>query len=83
MVCNTHFWTLSVVGNSKLVENTLFRKLGMFLSSGERRKVPTQLSPSESGNLSDWTVSSYTCCLEFQTMGKFQRPCDSDFNASL
>jgi hypothetical protein len=31
----------------------MFQKLGLFLSSGEGRKMPTVLGPLESANLSD------------------------------
>jgi hypothetical protein len=39
----TGFWTLSIVWNSKLLENATFWKLNLFLSSGEGRETPILL----------------------------------------
>jgi hypothetical protein len=49
-------WVLSIVRNSKYVENTTFRKTDLFLSSGERRETPALLGPSEKTNLNHWTI---------------------------
>jgi hypothetical protein len=51
------FWTLSIVRYSKKLENTTFRKLDLFPSSGEVWETPTQLGPLERADLdqsSDW-----------------------------
>jgi hypothetical protein len=34
----------------------MFRKLDLFLSSGEVREIPTLLGPLESANLNHWTT---------------------------
>jgi hypothetical protein len=39
------------------LENTTFRKLDLFPSSGEREKTPTRLGPLESANLLRFLVS--------------------------
>jgi hypothetical protein len=44
-------WTLSIIRNSKELENTTFRKLDLFLSSGDGRKTPTLFGPLERANL--------------------------------
>jgi hypothetical protein len=40
------------------LENTTFRKLDVFPSSGEGEKIPTQLGPLERANLNHWTGKS-------------------------
>jgi hypothetical protein len=45
------FWTLSIVWNSKQLENTKFRKLELFPSSGEGRDTPTLLGHLERANM--------------------------------
>jgi hypothetical protein len=40
-------WTLSIVRNSKLLQNTTFSKLELFPYSGEGRETPTLLVPLE------------------------------------
>jgi hypothetical protein len=46
------FWTLSIVQYSKKLENTTYRKLGLFPSSGrwEGGRTPSQLGPLERAN---------------------------------
>jgi hypothetical protein len=39
-----------------ILENTKFRKLDLFPSSGEGGKTPTQLGPLERANLNHWTT---------------------------
>jgi hypothetical protein len=47
--------TLSIVRNSKRVENTMLRKLDLFpTSSDEGRETPTLLDPLEGANPSHW-----------------------------
>jgi hypothetical protein len=50
------FWTLSIVQYSKKFENTTFRKLDLFPSSGQGGKTPSQLGPLERANLNHWTT---------------------------
>jgi hypothetical protein len=50
------FWTLSVVQYSKKLENTTFRKLDLFPSSGRGARTPSQLGPLERANLRHWTT---------------------------
>jgi hypothetical protein len=38
-----------------VLENTTFRKLDLFPSSGEGRETPTLLGPLERANLNQWT----------------------------
>jgi hypothetical protein len=38
-------WTLAIVQNSKQIENTTFRKLGLFQSSDEGKETPTLMGP--------------------------------------
>jgi hypothetical protein len=45
------FWTLSAVLNSREIENTVFRKLGLFPTSGEGSETPTLSGPLERANL--------------------------------
>jgi hypothetical protein len=50
------FWTLSIVQYSKKLENTMFRKLDLFPSSGQGgERTPRQLGPFESANLTHCT----------------------------
>jgi hypothetical protein len=39
----------------EILENTTFRKLDVYPSSGEERKTRTLLGPSKRANLNDWT----------------------------
>jgi hypothetical protein len=39
-----------------MLENTPFRKLDLFLPSGEGRETPTLLGPLERANLNHWTT---------------------------
>jgi hypothetical protein len=50
-------WTVSIVRNSKYLENTTFQNLDLFPSSGEERETPTLLGPLERANTNDWTTS--------------------------
>jgi hypothetical protein len=52
------FRTLSIVRSSKKLENTTFRKLDLFLSSGEGGEIPTLFGPLERANLNHWLVLS-------------------------
>jgi hypothetical protein len=45
---------LSIIQNSKQLENTTFRKLDLFPSSGDRKETPTLLGPLERANLNHW-----------------------------
>jgi hypothetical protein len=71
MVYNTQtellgFWTLFIIQYSKKLENTMFQKLDLFLSSGER-ETPTLLGPLERANINHWTVN------------KVQKPSNSEY----
>jgi hypothetical protein len=48
------FWALSIVRDEKKNQNTTFRKLDLFSSSGEGGKTPTLLGPVERDN--DYTL---------------------------
>jgi hypothetical protein len=50
------FWILSIVRDSKYLENTTFRKLDLFPSSSEGRETPTLLGSLEGANLNDCTT---------------------------
>jgi hypothetical protein len=50
------FWTLSMVHYSKKLENTTFRKLNLFPSSGRGGGAPSQLGRLERANLNHWTT---------------------------
>jgi hypothetical protein len=52
------FWTLSIVLVFKITnKNMTFRKLDLFLSSGEG-KTPILLSPLERASLNHWTCGT-------------------------
>jgi hypothetical protein len=74
------FWTLSIAHNSKRLENTTFRKLDLFPSSGNGRETPTLLGRLERGNLNQTVTSSY---LEFRRRDKVHKPSDCDFFIAL
>jgi hypothetical protein len=100
MVYNTqnygYFGTLSIVRYSKNLENTTFRKLDLFPSSGEgrdtysvgsRRKIEVSskgpnrvgVSPSpEDGNRFSFRNDVLSRYLEYLTMDKVQKPCNSE-----
>jgi hypothetical protein len=50
--------TLSIVRNSKQLENATFEKEGLFASSGEGRGTPTLVVPLERSNLTLWTTKT-------------------------
>jgi hypothetical protein len=60
MVYNTQgYWVSGFFPSSGILENTMFRKLDLFPSSGEGGgKTPTQLGPLERTNLNHWTPLS-------------------------
>jgi hypothetical protein len=45
-------WTFSIFRDSKYVENKMFRKINLFLFSGEGREASTLLGPLERANFS-------------------------------
>jgi hypothetical protein len=49
-------WTLSIVRNSKWLENTMFRKMNLLSSSSECRKTLALLGPLEGANLNHRTT---------------------------
>jgi hypothetical protein len=64
------FWGLSAVRNSKQLENTKFRKLDLFPSSGERKETPALLS-----SLSPL----YFLIFKIPDMDKVQKPGDPEW----
>jgi hypothetical protein len=50
-----NFWTLPIVWYSKKLEDTIFWKVYLFLSSGEGG-AHTLLDPLEKANLNSWTA---------------------------
>jgi hypothetical protein len=54
MLYNTqNYWVFALFPLSGILENMTFRKLYLFLSSGEG-ETPTQLAPLERANLNHW-----------------------------
>jgi hypothetical protein len=55
-----NYWVFGLFPSSGIVESTTFRKLDLFLSSGEGggEKTPTQLGPLERANLNHWTTGN-------------------------
>jgi hypothetical protein len=54
------FWTLFIVQYSKKLENTAFRKLDVFPSSGRGGgRTPSQLGPTERANLNHLTTCHF------------------------
>jgi hypothetical protein len=47
--------TLPIGRNSKYLESTTFRKLDLFLSSGDESETPAPLGPLEFATLNHWT----------------------------
>jgi hypothetical protein len=75
-------WTLSIVRNSKLLENTTFGKLDLFPYSDEKREATTPLGLLERATLNHWSSFRnvvFCTCLEFRTMEKIHNPSDSEF----
>jgi hypothetical protein len=63
---NQNRWVYGLCPSSGILSNykTMFRKLGLFLSSGEGRETPTLLGPSKRANLSQWwMVTCWNCGL--------------------
>jgi hypothetical protein len=57
MVYNTqNHWVFGLYPSSRKLENTMFRKLDPFPSSGEWEETSTQLGPLERANLNHWTT---------------------------
>jgi hypothetical protein len=61
------FWTTSSVLNSKYIENTAFRKLGLFPTSGEESETPTLSSPLERANLNPVFSQNTSDSTEYDT----------------
>jgi hypothetical protein len=57
------FWTMTIVGYSKKIENTAFRKLDVFPSSGEGERETYSVGSLRKNNLNHWTA------LDFQRLG--------------
>jgi hypothetical protein len=65
-------WDFGVYPSSgilKKLENTTFRKLDLFPSSGEGWETRTQLDSLQRANLNHWTVSETSCFLVFKNTG--------------
>jgi hypothetical protein len=72
---------LSIVRNSKLLENTTFRKLDLFPSSGERNQTPSLLAPLERANFKHWIKFANPIILS--VIHPRQNPLDSVYIVSL
>jgi hypothetical protein len=84
-------WNLSIVRNSKELENNTFGKLELFLSTGEGKETPALLGLLERANLSHWVSPSshlkmntdpvsetlFPSYSKFRTMDKVHKPSDS------
>jgi hypothetical protein len=55
-------WTLSIVWNSKKLEKTMLRELGLFRSSGDGKKISTLMGPLERANLNPVILSVIHHC---------------------
>jgi hypothetical protein len=89
MVYNTRdCWVFGPSPSSGILKNTTFRKLDLFLSSGDGWETPTQLGSLERTNLNHWSrclpyphlrtgmhpASETLCSLEYQMMDGVQKP---------
>jgi hypothetical protein len=81
MVHNTqNYWVFGLFPSSGILENTTFRKLDPQVKVGE--KTPTQLVQCLRLALSHLRIETHpvsetSCSLEYQTMGKVQKPSNS------
>jgi hypothetical protein len=72
---------MSVIQNSKSLEDTMFRSLHLFRSQGPDR-VGVSLPSSEDGNTFSFRNIVFSNYLEFRIMDEVQKPSDSGWMLS-